>query len=147
MGKENRESSRRHPGAVVSGEETPLRPRRVICQCAAALWVLAGILWLRGAISGKAALAAAAVVAAASAALLACPKAGRRFAGAADAFGRRVSHRAGQALLLAVFFFVIAPLGLALRLLGKDPLAKRIDRAAASYWSPPTRDGGLDRMW
>jgi len=42
-----------------------------------------------------------------------------------------VSH-----LLLAVIFYgVVTPLGLALRAFGRDPLQRRIDRAAPSYWS------------
>ncbi len=38
-------------------------------------------------------------------------------------------------LILAVLFFgIITPAGLLLRLLGRDPLERRWDRDAASYW-------------
>ena len=38
-------------------------------------------------------------------------------------------------LLLSIFFFlVMMPIGLVMRLFGKDLLNKRIDRSAASYW-------------
>ena len=41
-----------------------------------------------------------------------------------------VSH-----LLLAVIFFgVIMPIGLILRMLGQDPMRKTLDRSAATYW-------------
>lgn len=43
-------------------------------------------------------------------------------------------------VLLSVFFFlVLTPVGLVMRLLGKDLLDKKIDRAAQSYWvkQPP----------
>ena len=33
-----------------------------------------------------------------------------------------------------LFYLIIAPIGLVMRLLGKDPLNRRIQPAAASYW-------------
>ncbi len=39
-----------------------------------------------------------------------------------------------------LFFLVLTPFGLGLRLLGKDPLHRHFDRMAGSYWirrSPP----------
>jgi amino acid transporter len=39
------------------------------------------------------------------------------------------------ALLLAlVFFIVITPLGLIMRLFGKDPLSRNIEKGKSSYW-------------
>src|SRR2546422_3987753 len=37
-------------------------------------------------------------------------------------------------ILGAVFYLVFTPVGLVLRLLGKDPLHRRFDRDAKSYW-------------
>ena len=38
-------------------------------------------------------------------------------------------------LLFAVFFYaVITPIGLVMRLLGRDPMTRKFDPAAASYW-------------
>ena len=37
-------------------------------------------------------------------------------------------------LLVLVFYIVITPIGLLLRLVGKDPLERRLDRSAATYW-------------
>ena len=37
-------------------------------------------------------------------------------------------------ILGAVFYLVFTPIGLVMRLLGKDPLHRRLDRAAATYW-------------
>lgn len=45
-----------------------------------------------------------------------------------------------QVLLTAIFLLVVTPLGLALRLLRKDPLARRIDPAAGSYWVERSTD-------
>jgi hypothetical protein len=52
-----------------------------------------------------------------------------------------VSH-----LTLALLYHgVVAPIGLALRLLGRDPLARRFDRDAPTYWEPYNPDQGMDR--
>ena len=47
-------------------------------------------------------------------------------------------------VVLTLFFYVvITPIGLATRLLGKDFLSRRLDRAAKSYWLP--RDRAIPR--
>ena len=45
-------------------------------------------------------------------------------------------------LMIVIFYLVIAPIGLMMRLLGHDPMHRRIDRDANSYWlsKPPNRD-------
>ncbi len=52
--------------------------------------------------------------------------------------GWAVSH----ILLALIFFAMFAPLGLFLRFLGRDPLQRRFDPEAESYWTPrpPARD-------
>jgi hypothetical protein len=52
--------------------------------------------------------------------------------GLAAPIGWTVSHL----LLLTVFYLVVTPVGLVMRLLGYDPLERRIDPAAKSYWIP-----------
>ena len=37
-------------------------------------------------------------------------------------------------LLAAIFFGVIMPIGLILRVLGRDPMQKSFDRSASTYW-------------
>lgn len=37
-------------------------------------------------------------------------------------------------LLLLVYYVVLTPIGLVLRLVGYDPMARKSDRAARSYW-------------
>jgi hypothetical protein len=50
-------------------------------------------------------------------------------------------HKIVSPVVLGIMFFaVIAPMGLMMRWLGKDPLRLRLDREAASYWqerNPP----------
>jgi ABC-type uncharacterized transport system permease subunit len=41
-----------------------------------------------------------------------------------------VSH----VILAAVFYLVVTPIGLLMRLVGNDPMRRRFDRAAATYW-------------
>lgn len=43
-----------------------------------------------------------------------------------------------RVLLSIVYLFVVTPIGLLLRLFGKDLLDERLDPAAASYWKPKT---------
>ena len=45
--------------------------------------------------------------------------------------GRAVSHL----VLAAVYFLVLTPIGLTMRLLGNDPMNRRIEREKATYWS------------
>lgn len=49
---------------------------------------------------------------------------------AAYPIGWTVSH----VLMAIVFYLVITPIGLVMRLLGYDPMQRRLDRQAATYW-------------
>jgi hypothetical protein len=57
--------------------------------------------------------------------------------------GWTVSHL----LLLAMFYLVFTPIGLIIRACGYDPLARRFDRTAASYWREHDRNPGFDRYF
>ncbi len=46
--------------------------------------------------------------------------------------GLVVSHL----LMAAVFYLVVTPIGLIMRLLGRDPMHRKLDREAATYWQP-----------
>ncbi|MCH7591561.1 MAG: hypothetical protein IH989_02115 [Planctomycetes bacterium] len=43
-----------------------------------------------------------------------------------------VSH----AIFLFVFYFVVTPIGLLMRLAGRDALERKLDRTASTYWQP-----------
>lgn len=49
---------------------------------------------------------------------------------AAYPIGFVVSHL----MLGAVYFLVVTPIGLVMRLLGRDPMERKFDRSAKSYW-------------
>jgi hypothetical protein len=43
-------------------------------------------------------------------------------------------------LLSIIFFLVMTPTGFIMRLMGKDPMDRRMDPAAATYWSQRTQE-------
>jgi len=63
---------------------------------------------------------------------------------------RRMSHalmRANTAALTALAYAItIVPSGAVMRALGHDPMARRIDKTAASYWSPVARPMTAERF-
>lgn len=50
---------------------------------------------------------------------------------AAFPIGWTVSHL----LMATIYYLVITPIGLMMRLLGRDPLERRFDRGAETYWT------------
>lgn len=48
-------------------------------------------------------------------------------------------------LLGMVFYFVITPIGLFMRLIGKDPMERKIDKEATTYWNDKELDDDLTR--
>ena len=57
-----------------------------------------------------------------------------------------VSHTA----MAVIYYLVFTPIGLIMRLFGRDPMERRLDRSAASYWvehAPPTEPGRYFRQF
>ena len=61
--------------------------------------------------------------------------------------GYGLSQGAGRAILALVFFIAVTPLGLVLRLLGKDPLHLRRPAGAESCWSEVRQKSSLERLF
>ena len=62
---------------------------------------------------------------------------------AAFPIGFVVSH-----LILAVtFYLVLTPVGLIMRLIGYDPMSRRFDPEAETYWAPRQQDERADRYF
>lgn len=65
--------------------------------------------------------------------------------------GMTASHHVGRAmgtvLLALVFLLVVTPLGLLLRVLGKDLLQLRRPPATDTYWQPARSASDLERMF
>jgi hypothetical protein len=58
-----------------------------------------------------------------------------------------LSHAAGCAVLAILFFIVVTPLGMVLRMMGKDPLRLRRPPGVQSYWNEVKHKSSLDRLF
>lgn len=51
----------------------------------------------------------------------------------------KIAHALGwfntRVILIAVYFFLLTPIALIIRMLGKDPLNRKIDKKEPTYWS------------
>ena len=56
-------------------------------------------------------------------------------------FGLLLHKIVSPVVLGIMFFLVITPMGLVMRMFGKDPLRLRIDRSASTYWIGRTPPG------
>ena len=61
--------------------------------------------------------------------------------------GFAVSQFLGRLLLMLFFFFILTPVGLILRLSGKDALQLKKGREAATDWQPAKDYSPLDRLF
>jgi len=50
-------------------------------------------------------------------------------------------------VMFLTFYVIVTPVGILLRLLGKDILSMRLDRGRASYWEPVDKDGPSKRFF
>jgi small neutral amino acid transporter SnatA (MarC family) len=59
-----------------------------------------------------------------------------------SALGWPIGWVVSRVVLAIVFYGVLMPIGLVMRLVGRDPLNRKFDRGASSYWTPhvPTTD-------
>lgn len=48
-------------------------------------------------------------------------------------------------LLGIIFYLLITPIGLLMRLLGRDPMERKFERSASTYWIPRNSDGDTRR--
>jgi Saxitoxin biosynthesis operon protein SxtJ len=51
------------------------------------------------------------------------------------AFSVILGYFVSRILLTIIFFIVITPMGLIFRIFGKDPMERKLDRKAVSYWT------------
>lgn len=62
-------------------------------------------------------------------------------------FGAVLHRVVSPVVLLVLYAVLIVPAGSVMRLVGNDPLRRKLDSAAASYWETvPTAEVTLDRM-
>jgi len=58
-----------------------------------------------------------------------------------------IGQTIGKVLLTLFFFLVVTPMGLLLRVLGKDLLQLKRNRADKSWWQPAKNEREFDRMF
>lgn len=64
--------------------------------------------------------------------------------------GLPVGKVLGETMLLIVFYGIFLPVGLLLRLFGRDALQRKIDTSAVTYWEPkehPSRSASYLCQW
>lgn len=88
------------------------------------------------------------VALAAGAAILLCslvsPRAARVLYIALSAVGLPIGFVISFVLLAAFYFLLLTPIALLFRLIGRDSLHRKFDRAADSYWIPRKPTASLD---
>ena len=57
--------------------------------------------------------------------------------------GWTISH----AVLALLYYLLFTPIGLIIRLFGRDPMQRRLDRSAATYWVPHNQDRDAGRYF
>jgi hypothetical protein len=51
------------------------------------------------------------------------------------------------AILMVIYYFVVTPIGLIMRLMGYDPMQRRFDRTAKTYWTPREQEDKPERYF
>jgi len=128
-------------------KDTPSERRKFLLSLSVMLSIVVAVLLWRAVVAWPSAWAAWGAVAVLLGVGLAWEAAGRGIHRAGMTFGYGMGRVFGTMFLLVLFFTVLLPLGLMLRLLGKDLLQMRKwPSDAESYWKIPRPPGSLDRM-
>ena len=109
--------------------------------------VITGILRWRGVISTGFLSAVLAVIALAALCVCLRPRWFRGHYRFTTRLGYYTFQFLGKIILVAVFFVIVTPFGLILRLLGKDFLQLKSPRNKQTFWQPSRQDSSLDRMY
>lgn len=112
---------------------------------AAALWVAASIALSRGQLVLSAGLATAGVIVAVLG--WQTPARLRPLYVGASYLAYPVAVVLSYLLLAAVYYIVVTPIGCLMRLAGHDPLRRRINRQADSYWMPLADQDELEQYF
>ena len=128
-------------------KDTPRERRKFLLSLSIMLSVVVAVLLWRAIIPWPVVWLAWGAVVALFCVGLAWEAAGRRVHWAGMMLGFCLGRVFGTLFLLLLFLFVLLPLGLTLRLFGKDLLQMRKwPPVAESYWKIPRPPGSLDRM-
>jgi hypothetical protein len=128
-------------------KEDPKEWRKAVWFGALGLAILSSLLGWRRVLSFAGWLTALAVLAVLALTATARPRWFRGYYRFASRLGFRISQFAGYALLTVLFLLVLTPLGLILRLLGKDLLRLKRTPEETTYWRPCGETSPLDRSF
>ncbi len=106
-----------------------------------------GLLWWKGALPGAACLAAAGVAILAVVVAVIRPHSFRGFYRGGMNVSFLIGQMIGKVLLTLFFFIVVTPMGLLLRLLGKDLLELKGTPDKKTYWHKAKNNRDFDRMF
>ena len=106
-----------------------------------------GLLWRKGIVSVMTCSLAFAVVLAAIVAAMIRPHWFRGFYRGGMTFSFHIGQIIGKVLLTLFFFIVVTPLGILLRLLGKDLLRLKRTSDNTTYWQKAKNHRDFDRMF
>ena len=75
------------------------------------------------------------------------PQIARPFYIAWNGLGCCLGFVVSNTAVTAVYFLIVTPIGLTLRLLGRDPLRRRFERERESYWEDAEKTGDAERYF
>jgi hypothetical protein len=105
------------------------------------------MLWWRGLVPIVVPLVVATLALTVLIAALIRPRRFRGFYRAGMTASYHIGQIAGKILLTAIFLLLVTPMGLLLRLMGKDLLALKRSPAAKTWWQPARDNRDFDRMF
>jgi hypothetical protein len=128
-------------------KEDPREWRKFAGAALAALWLVTGLLWHRGRLPQHALQALGVLSLLVVGVMGLRPHWLRALYRPAMTFGFYLGQGVGRALLALAFVLVFVPLGLMLRLTGKDLLRLKRNPGAATYWEAARRPSPFDRQF
>ena len=128
-------------------KEDPREWRKFAWVALTVLAIVTAGLWRRGTVSFEGFLAALGVLVLLAMGATLRPQPLRPVYRGAMTAAFHVGQLMGRLLLAVAFVLIVTPIGLILRLAGKDLLHLRRDRSAASYWRPARFTSHFDRQF
>lgn len=128
-------------------KENPREWLKFTAVMAVAATALSALLWRRHLLSGSAFAVLATALAVTVMICALRPRWFRGFYRAGMTASFHVGQVMGRILLSIVFLLIVTPLGLVLRLTGKDLLQLRQDPNATTYWRKAKTAGPIDRQF
>lgn len=128
-------------------KEDPKEWRKAALLSALGLSILSTVLCWRHVLPKPSWMAIIAALAVLGASALLRPQLFRGYYRGSSRIGFAISQFVGRMILLFLFFIVLTPMGLALRIAGKDLLRLKPRRGDASYWTPSKESSPLDRLF